>query len=120
MELSAKVQGRAAMVARLKDVPELAVAVASGTLGSLGASWATERIESFEVEDDPKAKKRPELAMIVRQEVEGKDGPRIERERLYIYAHTSVERCAWLQATLLRAVALGPAAVAGQTSSQWR
>ena len=29
------------------------------------------------------------------------------------------ERCAWLQATLLRAVAFGPAAVAGQTSSQW-
>jgi hypothetical protein len=118
-DLSGKVQRRAAMVARLKDVPKIATSVADGTLGSRGASWALEQVESFEVEDDDKAKKQPELVMIVRQECEGKDGPRIERKRLYLYKHKSVERCAWLQATLLRAVALGPSAVAAPASGAW-
>jgi hypothetical protein len=75
--------------------------------GDAGLFYAREDIESFTVEEDPWAKRRPGVVMTVRQRVEAETGQRIERRRTYLHSDDSLEGCLWLHAVLLRAVVLG-------------
>lgn len=62
-------------------------------------------IDAFTVEESF-VKRKPCVVMKVRHRVEASDGPRVEGRRVELHVDDDLDTCIWLQATLLRAVAL--------------